>query len=110
MYIYIYIYICTYTHIYVVASSQSTGARRCRVASKKLGRRPAPDLPIKISPLLRFVDSDFPGKFPMAMITPPLKVKILPESNPPKSKVLVGRLAVLSFLDLASVPCEHIQS
>ena len=30
----------------------------------------------------------------MDMIIPPLRVKIMLESNPPKSKMLVGRLAV----------------
>ena len=39
------------------------------------------------------------GEFPTDMRTPPLEIKILPESNPPKSKILVRRLAVLSAGD-----------
>ena len=43
--------------------------------------------------LLRFVDPTFPGNSPMDMRLPPLKIKIPLESNPPKSRILVRRLA-----------------
>ena len=36
----------------------------------------------------------FSGKFPMDMIIPPLIIKIMLESNPLKSTMLVGRLDV----------------
>ena len=44
--------------------------------------------------LLRFVDSTFFLEFPMDMRIPPLKIKILLESNPLKSRVLARRLGV----------------
>ena len=45
--------------------------------------------------LLRLLDSDSPGNFPMGMRIPPLTFKIKLESNPPKSRILVRRLAAL---------------
>ena len=36
-------------------------------------------------------------KSPMDMRTPPLKIKIMLESNPLKSEILVGRLGVYSL-------------
>ena len=48
------------------------------------------------SNLLRFVDSNLPGKFPMGLEIPPPQIKILPESNPLKSRILVGRLAAFN--------------
>ena len=44
--------------------------------------------------LLRFLDSKISGEFPVVMRIPPLRIKILLESNPPKSRILVRRLAV----------------
>ena len=44
--------------------------------------------------LLRFVDSDFP-EFPTDMRIPLLEIKIMLESNPLKSRILVRRLAVV---------------
>ena len=41
--------------------------------------------------LLRFVDQDFPGN---SREFPPFKIKIMLESNPPKSRILVLKLAV----------------
>ena len=45
--------------------------------------------------LLRFVDSHFLGNSLRTGETPPLKIKILLESNPPRSRILVRRLAAL---------------
>ena len=45
--------------------------------------------------LLRFVDSNIPGYFLMGLGIPPLGIKILLESNPPKSRILVPRWAAL---------------
>ena len=39
-------------------------------------------------------DSADPGKFPMDLEIPPLSIKIMLESNPLKSTMLVGRLGV----------------
>ena len=46
------------------------------------------------------------GKFPMGMRIPPLEFKIMLESNPLKSRILVGRLAVFRCLvqGCAAVP------
>ena len=55
-----------------------------------------PNLPITIYPYyVRFVDSTFPGKSPADMSIPPLRIKIMLESNPLKSRILVRRLAVV---------------
>ena len=43
---------------------------------------------------LRFVDPNFLGKFPQDLRIPPLKFKIVLESSPLKSRILVGRLGV----------------
>ena len=51
-----------------------------------------PNLPRNRS-LVRFVDSKLPGGPLIDMIIPPLKVQILLESSPPKSRVLARRLA-----------------
>ena len=51
--------------------------------------------------LLRFVDSKFPGnEFPVGARITPLKLKLLLESNPLKSRILARRLDVslLSFM------------
>ena len=56
-------------------------------------RRAQPISLLRLS-LLRFVDSRFPRKFPMDMRIPPLIVKIMLESKPLKSRILVRRLAV----------------
>ena len=45
------------------------------------------------SPKLRFVDSQILGNSRLDMRIPPLRLQILPESNPPKSRILVRRLA-----------------
>ena len=53
-------------------------------------------LPAKPRPisLLRFVDSIFPENFSMGLGIPTLRIKIMLESNPLKSRILVQRLAV----------------
>ena len=53
------------------------------------------NLPTKIIPILGFADSmETSGQFPMDMRIPPLTINIMIESNPPKSRILVRRLAV----------------
>ena len=54
---------------------------------------PTPNLPTKIIPAkIRWLNVS--GKFPMGMGIPPLRIKIMLESDPPKSRILVRRLAV----------------
>ena len=53
----------------------------------------APNLPAKIIPA-KIRRLKLSGRFPMDMRIPPLKIKILLESEPLKSRILVERLAV----------------
>ena len=57
-------------------------------------RRTRPISLLRIA-LLRFVDSKFAGEIPLDMRIPPLRMNIMLESNPPNSRILVRRLAVL---------------
>ena len=52
----------------------------------------SPNLPTNITPT-KIAWLKLSGKFPMDMRIPPLRVKIMLESNPLKSRILVGRLA-----------------
>ena len=52
-----------------------------------------PNLPTNIIPS-KIVRLKLSRKFPVDMIFPPLKIKIMLKSNPLKSIMLVGRLAV----------------
>ena len=61
----------------------------------QLGVRPISLLTL---PLLTLIDSNFPGNPILDMRIPPLEIKIVLESNPVKSMMLVGRLAVLLLL------------
>ena len=77
----------------------SPGRRnRGRQTSREQRLRPyplqtAPSLPTKIMPTkIRWLNIS--GKFPLSLGIPPLKLKILLESNPLKSRILVRRLAV----------------
>ena len=57
------------------------------------GSTHTPNLPTNIIPTkIRWLTIS--GEFPMGMIIPPLEIKILLESNPLKSRILVRRLAV----------------
>ena len=48
------------------------------------------------------------GKFPMGLGIPPLKFKIPVESNPPKFRILVRRLAVLVPGQQAATGFSHV--
>ena len=50
-----------------------------------------PDLPTNIIPA-KIAGLKLSGKFPMDTRIPPLRIKITLESNPLKSRILVGRL------------------
>ena len=56
------------------------------------GKRHTPYLPTKIIPTKTFW-LKVSGNFPKDLRIPPLKIKILLESNPLKSRILVRRLA-----------------
>ena len=60
------------------------------------GKRCAPNLPTKSLPT-KIARLKLSGKFPMDLRVIPLKIKIVLESNPLKSRILVRRLAVPSF-------------
>ena len=61
-----------------------------------LPRPPGALRPISLlrSSLLKFVDSRYSGKSHMDLGIPPFKIKIMLESNPLKSRILVRKLAV----------------
>ena len=56
-------------------------------------RKHTPNLPTKIIPT-KTAWLKLSGRFPMGLGIPPLNIKILLESNPLKSRILVRRLAV----------------
>ena len=105
---YIYIYIYTYVnlkegnpnrneivvncewvkHAYQVVDGWDPPLGRCAINSAT-GKRPISLLTLS---LLRSLDSSFP-RFPMGLGIPPLRIKLMPESNPLKSTMLVRRLA-----------------
>ena len=69
--------------------------------SNKAGRSQLPFSVSEVRPisvlglsLLRFVDSSFSRKSPLDMTISPLTIKILLKASPPKSRILVRRLAV----------------
>ena len=68
-------------------SGQSPRVRGAHLGTDK------PNLPTKLSPT-KIACLKLSGRFPMGLGIPPLKIKILPESNPLKSRVRVWRLAV----------------
>ena len=57
---------------------------------------PTPNLPTKNLPT-KIAWLKLSGKFPLDMRIPPLKIKIMLESNPPKSRILVRRLTAPRF-------------
>ena len=79
---------------------------------------PAKIIPTKIIPT-KLCGLKLSGEFPMDIRIPPLKIKILLESNLPKSRILVGRLAVRCAVrarvsaarspDVAAVPLGVLQ-
>ena len=122
VYIYIYIHRHTYIHVhnviscYVILIGNNLTLRlsqHCAVpvsvnkhnppeqnmhfkmsAFNRCSKDLAPNLPTKIIPAkMRWLNIS--RKLPMDMRVPPLKTKILLESSPLKSRILVGRLCVL---------------
>ena len=79
IYIYIYVYIERERYTYMQSRVEQTPAVR----------------PISLVrlPLLRFVASKLSGEFLLDMGIPPLRIQILHESDPLKSRILVRRLA-----------------
>ena len=61
----------------------------------KQSERPAPNLPTRIIPAkIRWLEIS--GTFPVEIWIPPLRLKILLESNPLKSRILARRLAIIA--------------
>ena len=61
-----------------------------------------PNLPTKIIPT-KIAWLKLSGKYPMGMVIPPLNVRIMIESNPLKSRILVWRLAVVILHCVAGI-------
>ena len=92
IYIYIYIYLCVYIYIYIYIYSSRTSRPRGREATALPDPGATANLPTKIIPAkIRWLK--LYGTFPMGLGVPPLEFKILLVSNPPKSRILVRRLA-----------------
>ena len=71
-----------------------------------------PDLPTKISPT-KIARLKLPGKIPAGLGIRPLESKIVLESNPLKSRILVRRLDVacgLATRGALSRPCRHARA
>ena len=68
----------------------------CLLCYLPLCSLPTPNLLTKIIPT-KIPWLEIPGEFLMDMRIPPLRIKILLESNPPKSRILVGKLGVESL-------------
>ena len=97
IYIYIYIHIHIYIYIYILATAPQPSApaddrRRADPWCCRLDRD-TPNLPTKISPA-KIRRLKLSGKSPVDMRMKPLKLKIMFESNPLKSRILVRRSAV----------------
>ena len=120
IYIYIYIYVYTYTHIFIwglyytsptIISEKplnSLSNNRCiarglqfescfaiRVLFKLIVGEITPNPPTNIVPT-NIARVKLSGKSPMGLGIPPLRIKIMLESNPLKSTMLIGRLGVVS--------------
>ena len=88
IYIYIYIYVHRERFMYLSTCDHWTSETR-KAANTLL--RPISLLTLS---LLRLLDSNFPGNSLWAWEFHPLRIKIMLESNPLKSRMLVWRLAV----------------
>ena len=101
----IYIYVCIYIYIYIyiyVCDYVDLGAGRPGVAVELRNHGhnavlSTPNLPTNIDPT-KIAWLELSGKSPMDMTIPTLKHNIMLESNPLKSTMLVGRLAVTNIL------------
>ena len=120
MYIYIHIYIYIYNRTHICkrrgrphgnprrqgGASESRSSAACAAASasgEPLLPLPAPNLP-EIPAKTCLLKAS--GKFHMDMKIPTLNIKILLESNPLKSRILVRRLAVSPKLSASGSPLE----
>ena len=103
VYIYIYIYIlylCIYLYVCIHVYVYADRPRRtppCASTGKvegtgEKGERPTPNLPTNIIPT-KIAWLKLSGKSPMGLGIPPLKIKIMLESNSLNS-IMLGRLAV----------------
>ena len=67
--------------------------RVAEAVRRKKNKKNTPNLPTNITPT-NIARLKLSGKFPMGLGIPPLYIKIMLESSPPKSTMLVGRLGV----------------
>ena len=111
IYIYTYIHIHIYIYIYIIVVSNYTcmhgglwAPRHAQAASgRRIGRGCEPRRlaarPVSLlrSSLLtsKIAWLELSGRIPMGLGIPPHKIKVLLESNPLKSRILVRRLAVI---------------
>ena len=98
--------------VYIVLPTEddaTSRARRPRKRSSLVCAPLTPNLPTNITPI-EIAWLKLSGKSPMDLGIPPLRIKIMLESNPLKSIMLVGRLAVRSFLARASLRSSEIGS
>ena len=115
MYIYIYVYVYVYIYIYICILNVSCYIIAYNIQYDILApSHHSPNLPTKIMPT-KIAWLKYSGKFPMDIRIPPLKIKILLESNPLKSRILVRRLAVpvsnvlhtvVRFVQILDNPCS----
>ena len=104
--LYIYIINIATTHIHNMITNNIKQTQRSLLASPLPPRhhplhvglqlRFTPSLRTKITPT-KIARLNISGKFPMGLGIPTLTIKILLESNPLKSRILVRRLAVASW-------------
>ena len=83
-----------------------TGRPTATVAQRCLAGQHTPNLPTKIIPT-KICGLKMSGKFPLDMRIPALKLKILLESNPLKSRILVRRLAINQNLSKEMYACKN---
>ena len=93
LYIYIYIY-NIHVHIYIYIYIYIHVIRGCIDVLRVVIQPDTPNFPTNIIPTY-IASLKLSEKFPMGLGIPPLKIKITLESNPLKSIMLVGRLAVV---------------
>ena len=94
--IFFIIYVCVQEHLRAAAPRKSETCRRLYEKTTPLSLEPRPCNAAADTPL----QPQNSRKFPMDLAIPPLRIKIRLESSPPKSIMLVRRLAVSALWTL----------
>ena len=108
MYMYncIYIYIYRYLLYDLESGSVSLSSELSKGTFEVTPNLPTKIIPTKIIPTkIRWLKTS--RKSPMDMRIPPFNIKIMLESNPPKSRILVRRLAVAKTSHDSGIPDPH---